>query len=309
MLYSDVQIKLDELSQRRREAEDRFREAESRRYQESQHHSARMKMAQTQHYDNMRAKARSDAINASRAQATEEHNKRHLDQVERFHRDELETIRRSAEIKENEIKAKQKISSDKLAFEREKMELERETAAEIAFLTAKTNYEIAFMQQQGALMLSTQNHNYAIVVSELEFRQRLAETVLSQVISLSNKYIEIYARNSADITAIRTNEISLIYERTKNTAHIYHTAITTILNENIRHKHATEAREQEERNREKQRRHEMRMAMLQSGLRIDEITKTEFIKLVLRAMEGANEPDAQKWASDCFDEWERERKA
>lgn len=306
-------MKLAELSQRRREAEDRLREAESRRYQEGQQHRERVRMAQTQHFDHMRAKARADAINAARIQSTEEHNKRHLEQVERFHKDELETIRRNAEIKEREITAKQKISADNLAFQREKMEIERNTAAEIAVLTAKTNYEIAFMQQQGALMLAEQSHNHTAIISDIEFRQRLAETTLSHIVGLSNKLLDTYARNMADITAIRTNELNSIYERTKNTVHTYHTAITTASNEKLRHKHATEIMEQEEARRENERRHEIRMAILQSGLKIDEMTKTEFIRYVLRMMEGitgnTHERDAQKWASDCFDEWERERAA
>lgn len=312
MAYSDIHFKLDQLNQRRREAEDRLREAENRRHQEGQQHRERLKMAQTQHYDNMRAKARADAINAARVRATEDYNNKHLEQVERFHKDELETIRRNAEIKEREIQAKQKISADNLVFQREKMELERETASEIAFLNAKTNYEIAFMQQQGALMLSEQNHNHAMVLLEIEFRQRLAETVVAHVIGLSNKYIDIYARDSLDITAIRTNEINSIYERTKNAVHTYHAAIATAFNDKLRHKHAIEAKELEETHRENERHHEIRMAIIQSGLRVDEMTKAEFVKFVIRRMEDAgirdNEQDTQKWASYCFDEWERERK-
>lgn len=311
MPTSDYHFKIAEATRRRREAEDRLQEAERNRLQQERHHGEKLKMDRMRHFDDMRAKERSDAISAMRVRATEEHNRKHLEQTERFHKDELETIKQRHEVKEKEINANLKINADRVAFDREKMELERETAADIAFLNAKTSYEIAYMQEQGALMLAAQNHNHAMVIADIDFRQRLAETVLSHIIGLSNKLLEAYARNTADITAIRTNEIHSIYERTKNTVQTHHIATTTAYIEKLRHKHATEIMEQEETRRENERRHEIRMAILQSGLKIDEMTKAEFIRYVLRMMEGitgnAHERDAQKWASDCFDEWERER--
>lgn len=60
-----------------------------------------------------------------------------------------------------------------------------------------------------------------------------------------------------------------------------------------------------------QRQQETFLAVIQSRLRNEEVSHAEIIRLIVRMIEGAraggNAKDAEKWAADCFDEWERER--
>lgn len=304
-----IRLRQSEYLARKDEAEARMRDAADRLAQARDQHEDRMRFAESKHYDDMRAKARSDAIAMAKVNATSEYQQAHLKQVERFHVDEMESLRQSAELKGREIRAKYDISRNEIEFKREMESLNRESALAIAFIDSKTKYEIASMQHEAAMELSCQNHEQALALSEMEFCQTLSLTAINHINALSTKYFDLYASKVADVSGLYKEKLIAMLRVHQDTMHQYTSAMAAIITEKKRHELELKMAEQKEQHRENERRHEVKMAILQSGLRVDEMTKTEFVRHIIRLMEGAHsnstQNELQKWAEECFDEWSR----
>ena len=158
---------------------------------------------------------------------------------------------------------------------------------ENAIALATHNANIAVQQQVYGIhfdnIRGNRDENCAITAKFLELYKSIAQEIINDIIQTDR-------RNDEFDKTLELERVKLEYD---------------LIRAERAHEHAI-GRENA------QRQQETFLAVLQSRLRNEEVSHAEIVRLIVRMIEGAraggNAKDAEKWAADCFDEWERERK-